>query len=491
MRSGLPCTSTCFHAHDVAGVLSRGSLVLGIVFLMLSAPGVSLAADEQVPGELIVKFRQAATVLGVQQALAARPDQRRIGAGLHQVRTRPGETVEQVILELEALPEVEYAEPNYIRRLQQLSPPNDPDFRYQWGLHNTGQSLPVQQAFSGQPGADISALAAWAITTGSADVVVAVIDSGIDSTHPDLAANLWRDANDNIGWDFLAGDNDPNDPAGHGTRMAGIIGAAGNNRIGITGVTWDVSLMVLRVFNTNGEGTVVNIAAAIDYAIANGARIINASYGANRFSLTERDAIRRAANAGLLVVAAACNDGADNDATDGQATPCYPASYDELNIIAVAATDNADGLLPSSNYGRTSVDLGAPGELILTTNPLDLGSSYLFVSGTSASAAFVSGAAALLLAQNPGLNVALLRSALLDNVDPAPNLTERTVTGGRLNVARALGSETALEQGSGLSARSDQGSGGLGWFELLAMMAGVLSLTALRLRRRRACPVLD
>lgn len=491
MYSGPRVTTPIVHVVAVTRVpWLRCLALIPVLQLLLLLPQAAFTADTAVPDQVLVKFKQQAAVLGVEQALAARPGQHRITEGLHRVEIRPGETVEQVILELEGLPEVEYAEPNYIRHLQQLPPPNDPDFGNQWALHNTGQSLPILQSIPGQPGVDIRALEAWAITTGSRDVIVAVIDSGIDRNHPELAGNLWSDATGNIGRDFVDDDNEPNDTAGHGTRMAGIIGARGGNGTGIAGVTWNVSLMALRVFNANGQGTVEDIAAAIDFAIANGARIINASFGADRSSSTERDAIQRAAAAGVLVVAAACNKGADNDINDAQQQPCYPASYDLPNVISVAATDNADGMMAESNYGATSVDLGAPGQFILTTSPVTGGqvnNPYLYVSGTSASAAFVSGAAALLLAQNPLLDAALLREALLENVDPAPNLSGRTVTGGRLNVARALGSEVALEQSTGSNLVPDNGSSGAsGWYELLVLLLGSLLLHGARVRRHRA-----
>ncbi len=491
MYSGACVTTPIVHVIAVTRVPWRRYLTLIPALLMLLLPPqAAIAADAAVPNQILIKFKQKASVIGVEQALAARPGQRQIAERLHRVEIQPGETVEQVIHELEALPEVEYAEPNYIRRLQQLSPPNDPNFGNQWALHNTGQSLPIQQDFPGQPGVDISALEAWAITTGSPDVIVAVIDSGIDRNHPELIGNLWSDALDGIGRDFIDGDNEPNDTAGHGTRMAGIIGARGGNGIGIAGVSWNVSLMSLRAFNAEGEGTVADIVAAIDYAIANGARIINASFGANRFAEAESDAIRRAANAGILVVAAACNDAADNDISNAQQQPCYPASYDLPNVISVAATDNTDALMPESNYGATSVDLGAPGQHILTTTPQTGGAvnnPYVFVSGTSASAAFVSGAAALLLAQNPLLDAALLRDALLENVDPAQNLAGRTVTGGRLNVAKALESEAAHEQSTGASLVPTGSSGAGGWYELLVLLASVLLLHGARMRRHRAC----
>lgn len=465
---------------------------IGVVLaLAVLLPSVGLAAElGYVPGEVLVKFRDDASVLGVQQVLAGREEHRRLSDRVGQLRIRPGETVEQVVLELEALPEVEYAEPNYLRQVQQVAPPNDPRFDWQWALHNTGQALPVPETFPAMPGADIGALAAWSHTTGSHDVVVAIIDTGVDLEHPELAPNRWQGSDGNAGRSFIGSSTDTRDLEGHGTRMAGIIGARGANGIGMAGVSWDVSLMVLRVFGSSGSGSVDNIVAAIDYAVANGAQIINASFGATRTaSRFEREAIAAAGAAGVLFVAAACNDGADNDNSAGDTNPCYPASYDLPNIIAVAATDSADGLIPESNYGARTVHLGAPGRNILTLSPLlpgqSVNDSLNFVTGTSAAAAFVTGAAALLLAQNPALDAGLMRAALLENVEPATNLQARTVSGGRLDVARALASDTASMQSSGTRAPTS-GSGSIGAPELICLLVGILLLQVRRLRKRGA-----
>lgn len=480
--------STCALYHQ--------SVVLVIVALLwLAGPGAVFAAGqpEAVPGEVLVQFRDDASVLGVRQALANRPGQRPVTDRVSRVGLRPGETVEQVILELESLPEVEFAEPNYLRRIQQIAPPSDTGFGQQWGLHNSGQTLNVSNAMPGTEGIDIGALAAWATTTGSRDIIVAVIDSGIDLDHPEFDGNLWVDPlTGNRGRSFIGG-GEPQDSHGHGTAMAGIIGARGNNGLGIAGVAWDVQLMALRTIRADGTASVDSIIAAIDYAVDNGADVINGSFGAARTaSDLEREAIERAGQRGVTFVAAACNFGADNDDAlrDNQQEACYPASYQLPNLIAVAATDNGDGLHAQSNYGLETVHLGAPGVHVLSLSlPGGPGEVPLsFHTGTSAAAAMVSGSVALLLAQNPGLSPNQVRTLLMASADPASNLSARTISGGRLNVAEALRRAEGVEaeaQGTPLPSSSlvDGGSGRLGAPALVALLV----LAGLRGRRQWKC----
>ena len=210
-------------------------------------------------------------------------------------------------------------------------------------------------ASAGKAGADINAPEAWDILQGSS-VIVAVIDSGIDSNHPDIAANLIA------GYDFVENDNIPNDLNGHGTHVAGIIGAVGNNATGITGVSWSVKIMPLKVLDQNGEGAYCYIIEAIDYAVQHNARIINMSFSGPDFSQSLYDSIASYPN--VLFVAAAGNEITNNDLT-----PSYPANFDLANIISVAATDQTDNLAYFSNYGLTSVDVAAPGANILSTIP--------------------------------------------------------------------------------------------------------------------------
>jgi subtilisin family serine protease len=279
---------------------------------------------------------------------------------------------------------------------------------------------------------------------------VAVVDTGIDYNHADLNPNMWRNpaeppngldddnngfVDDVYGADFRNDDADPLDDSSHGTHVAGIIGGEGNNGIGGVGVNWTVHLMALKFLDNNGSGNTADAAAAIDYAVKAGARVVNASWGGPAFSFALYKAIRNAGNQGVLVVAAAGNEGSNSDAQ-----PEYPAAFDLPNIISVAATDAGDDLVDFSNYGARTVDLGAPGDDIYSTVPKFVNpSGYAFFSGTSMAAPFVSGAAALYLAHTPAATTAQVRDALLQNVDQLPSLAGKTVTGGRLNVGRALG----------------------------------------------------
>jgi len=416
-----------------------------------SAAGGPTAPGEKdaVPGEVLIKFRPGLTKQAhgqVKAGVGAR-SRRRFASGAEHWILPAGLTTEAAIDRLRRDPGVEYVEPNYI--VHALRVPDDPRYAELWAMHNTAQT-------GGTPGADIRAESAWGVTTGSRGVIVGVIDTGIDYTHPDLAANIYvnpgeipgngidDDGNgfvDDIhGWDFRNDDNDPFDDDGHGTHVAGTIGALGNNGRGVAGVNWAVSLLPIKFLGSDGSGSTADAVAGIDYATSIGAVITNNSWGGSSFSQTELDAILRANAAGSLLVAAA-----GNRAEDSDLSPLYPAAYDVPNIISVAATDNNDLLAWFSNYGTRTVDLGAPGASILSTRP---GSTYGFMSGTSMATPHVVGAAALLRALNPGMPVAALKQRLLDSVDPIPALAGRTVSGGRLNAFRAIATPETIPPGA-------------------------------------------
>jgi len=421
-----------------------------LLVLALAHPSPSAAEDgllasdlEVVPGELVVGFDDQ--ISDSEQRRTIKKAGARIEDDVDSidglvVTARGSRTTDQVTAALVKADAVEFVEPNYV--LRHFRVPNDAAFGRLWGLQNTGQ-------LGGKVGADIGAPAAWDLTTGG-DVTVAVVDTGVDYNHADLNRNIWRNpgeppngvdddgngfVDDVYGADFTNDDSDPLDDSSHGTHVAGIIGAEGNNGIGGVGVDWQVRLIALKFLDKNGEGNTADAAEAIDYAVKGGARVINASWGGPAFSFALFKAIRNAGNQGVLVVAAAGNEGSNSDSQ-----PEYPASYDLPNVISVAATDAGDGLVDFSNYGAGQVDLGAPGDEIYSTVPKFANpSGYNYFSGTSMAAPFVSGAAALYLSRTPTAPVTQVRDALLQSVDPVPALAGKTVTGGRLNVGRALG----------------------------------------------------
>jgi len=352
---------------------------------------------------------------------------------------------------LENDPDIEYVEPNYLVSIQQL--PSDPRFDELWGLENTGQTGGIAEA-------DISAKEAWDITTGSSNVTVAVIDTGIDYNHPDLANNMWvnkgeipnngidDDGNgyvdDYHGYDFVNYDGDPYDDHGHGTHVSGTIAATANNGIGVAGVSWSSRIMALKFMDANGTGTTAAAVAAINYATAMGAKISNNSWGAWSPLVPQAliDAISAANDAGSIFVAAA-----GNANTDVNTTPIIPARIALPNVIAVAATDSNDDLAWFSNYGSTTIHLGAPGVDIFSTLPpkrlctktsICVTNGYGKFSGTSMAAPHVAGAAALLKSRFPNLSIVEIKNRLINTVDIIPALSSNTVSGGRLNIAKAL-----------------------------------------------------
>ena len=393
--------------------------------------------------------------------------------------------------------------------------PNDPSFGQLYGLQR------------------IQAQTAWNVSTGSTSVVVADVDSGADYAHPDLYKNIWinqgelpqsvidvvgvspvtfhelnrtnpdgslvfaqwdqdlnnridgtdalalwsddNDADQNgyrddlIGWNFVAGSNNPMDDNGHGTHTAGTIGALGNNGLGVVGVNWQVQIMPLKFIAGDGTGSLDWAAAAIRYAVDNGASVSNNSwiyYGGTSGDVVYQ-AVAYAESHQHLVIAAAGNDGFNNDASIWRS---YPASFSLGNIIAVAATDTRDAKPNWSNYGKTSVDLGAPGVSILSTVPVG---AYGFGSGTSMATPHVTGVAALILAARPDLagSPALVKSLILNNVDKVKALSNKTVTGGRLNAAKALSAAlTANPSGASPSPGGGKGQPGGAQSAVAAML---------------------
>ena len=400
-----------------------------------------------VPGDLLVGFRSDVTPAQQQQILksAGAPERRgfdKIHGSLAHVQSSG---FAAALVKLRKDPRVRYAEPNYV--ITAAAVPNDPSFANTWGLDNQGQTI---NGVHGTADADIDAPEAWDVTTGSPSVTVAVIDTGVDWTHPDLSSQIWINPGENCpgcrndgidndhngyvddwhGWDFVNNDNNPMDDHGHGTHVAGTIDAAGNNAVGVAGVNWNARIMPLKFLDAQGSGTTADAVSAVLYAAQNGADVMNNSWADDTYSQALADAIAVADQHNSLFVAAAGNSGTDNDGS-----PTYPASYDNPNVLAVAATDNNDGLAYFSNTGRRSVDLGAPGVDIYSTW---LGGGYQFLSGTSMAAPHVAGAAALAKAAFPSATAVGLKDLLLATTDPRPSLAATTSSGGRLNVGGAV-----------------------------------------------------
>ncbi|PYU30691.1 MAG: peptidase S8, partial [Acidobacteria bacterium] len=412
--------------------------------------GEWVEGKEAAANEVLVKFRPTTfqSVLEAQAAGEVDESERVGGTGLLRLHSSR-KNVATLVSELSARSDVEYAEPNYIVHTTAI--PNDPRFGELWGLQNTGQTI---RGFPGIPGADISATAAWDISTGSRANVVAVIDTGIDYRHPDLAANIWSAPaafTVTIGGQSItcpAGSHgfnaitlvcDPLDDNDHGSHLSGTIGAVGNNGTGVVGVNWTASIMGSKFLDATGTGTTADAINAIEFAVQTKAafaatsganvRVLSNSWGGGAFSQALLDEINRANANDMLFVAAAGNDHSNNDVV-----PHYPSGYNAPNVVAVAATDNTDALPGFSNFGSSSVHLGAPGVDILSTTR---NNTYSYFSGTSVATPHVSGAALLVLSKC-ALDTASLKTLLLNNVDPIPSLSGMTVTGGRLNVNKAI-----------------------------------------------------
>jgi subtilisin family serine protease len=367
---------------------------------------------------------------------------RRLGLGAS-LTVRRGE-VPAVIRRLKRDRAVRYAEPDYVMQANGL--PNDPQFPLQWGLQNTGQSV---NGTAGAPGADEHVAPAWGVTTGSSSIVVAVADTGVEYTHPDLAANMWSNpggvggcAAGTHGFDVVAGENacDPMDDDtaynGHGTHVAGIIGAVANNGVGVTGVNQTSSIMAVKWLDSNSSGLTSNLIAALQSVIQAkqagvNVRVVNDSptFVGTAYSQALSDEIDQLGASDILFVTPAGNTSQNNDST-----PRYPCDYDRPNEICVAGSDQNDRLPSWANYGAHTVDLAAPGNNIYSTLR---NASYGYISGSSMSAAEVSGAAALILSVGYQ-SASALKADILNNVDPLPSLQGLVRTGGRLDVCRAM-----------------------------------------------------
>jgi len=411
-------------------IFTRDSLISGFVIL---GRGKEFSHERSyVEGEVIVKFKEVTDpkafvkIAGISSKLAEKMEELRL-RNTYLLKLKQGISVESAIEELKKSDVVEHVQPNYVYKLLNVEP-NDPYFAEQWYLTK------------------INATTAWEIERGNESVVIAVIDTGIDLNHVDinhsnLTTNLWNNVDellngqdddgngyidDIFGWNFVDNNSDVSDTHGHGTHVAGIIAAVTNNSIGIAGICWNCKLMILKAFDSNGNGTTVAIANAIYYAANNGAKIISMSFGGNGSDEILQEALNYASSNGILLVAAAGNDGSE--------TKNYPAAYD--NVIAVAATNESDERASFSQFGAW-IDLAAPGTNILSTWPNDM---LAYANGTSMSTPIVSGIAALLLSKNPNLTPLQLYTALKSSVTRVKS--ERYIGTGVVNAWLALSRES-------------------------------------------------
>lgn len=403
------------------------------------------AAGKFVPDEVLIKLRTGTnekTSKSVAQKLGATVVERLGDLGWIHIKLRKGQTVDEAIGEFSKIADVEAVQPNFYYRIQ--TTPNDALWSDLYGM------------------VKISAPAAWDLTTGSSEVVVADIDTGFDYTHEDLAANAWTNpgeipnngmdddnngfVDDYYGYDFRYNDPDPMDEESHGTHTAGTIGAVGNNSIGVAGVNWHVKIMGIKIYSATADDStsamVINAYNYVRMMKLRGVNIVatNNSYGGCPETCGSDVAVKQAldamGDAGILNVFAAGNSGTDNDQF-----PFFPASYDSPSILAVGGSDQNDNRI--FNYGATSVDIAAPGSIIKSTVPAALQpAKYWNSSGTSMSAPHVTGAAALLASYNPSLSAASLKATLINSADVLPAFMGANRAGGRLNVFRALTNQT-------------------------------------------------
>lgn len=418
--------------------------VLATLFASASALAIE---PEAVPGEYVIKLKEP--LAKYQHNLNALS----LDLGSAIKSTIPGQNIvvikrpvfemqSSVTKRLMSNPAVEVVEPNYIYRASRT--PNDPMLGQLWGMSNIGQ--PDSGKTSGVQGMDISAVEAWEIETGSEDVVVAVIDTGVDYTNPDLAPNMWTNAaelngavgidddgngvvDDIYGFNAINNGGDPKDDQGHGSHCAGTIGAKGDDGKGIVGVAWNTRIMAVKFLDSKGSGTLENAIKGIDYATKMGAKVMSNSWGGGGVSQTLKEAIERSHDAGALFVAAAGNESNNNDAK-----PSYPASYQVANVLSVAAVNNRGQIASFSNYGKNSVHVGAPGVNILSTTTM----GYQSWSGTSMATPHVSGIAALIASHDRQLTATEIKNRIITTARPVPGLRGKVRGAGFANAYMAL-----------------------------------------------------
>lgn len=465
-------------------LLKTNFILLCLIFIFVDGFG---NCSDFVPGQVLVKLKQSNTSqkTSLQTQLKAATLKRfdHLDLELWELTgSQKKDDVNAIIEKYKDHPDIEYIEPNYIFSLPEMieevdaiqsalkihktsdTNPNDPRFLEQWNLHNTNQ-------LGDNSNIDIRAREAWNTVTESPYVKVAILDTGIDYGHEDLVKNIWQNSgedtdgdgvlvfqngywvfdpddengidddgngyiDDFVGWDFGDNDNNPFDSKvnGHGTQVAGIIGASGNNDIGIAGISWNVQMVALKIFNDSGASC-TDIIEALNYAVSMSFPISNNSYNQTNCeseSISLYDAIQNAQNNEHIFVAAAGNNGSDNDEFEN-----YPSCYDLDNIISVSAMTNFGGLTGNitSNYGESTVDIVAPGNKIMTTAP---NNSYHYFAQTSAATPHVTAACALIKHLNPNYSVSQIKMAIIDNAEITPDLSGTCVSGGYLDLHAAL-----------------------------------------------------
>jgi len=405
------------------------------------------AQPESVPGEYVVKLREPLSSYKNQMNVLSEelgsyikstiPDQNIV------VIKRPVfEIKSSVIKALAQNPNIEIVEPNYIYRINKT--PNDPMLNQLWGMLNVGQADADQQV--GVAGTDINAIKAWDVETGSSKTIIAVIDTGVDYTNPDLAPNMWTNAkelkgkkgvdddgngviDDIYGYNTINNSGDPKDDHGHGSHCSGTIGAKGDDGKGIVGVNWNTRIMAIKFLDASGSGTLENAIKGIDYATKMGAKIMSNSWGGGGESQTLKEAIERSNQAGALFLAAAGNESNNNDSR-----PSYPASYQVPNVVSVAAVDNKGQIASFSNYGKNSVHVAAPGVNIVSTTT----AGYEAWSGTSMATPHVSGVAGLIASHEPKLTALEIKNRLITTARPLAGLRGKVRGSGFVDAYAAL-----------------------------------------------------
>jgi thermitase len=410
-----------------------GALLLG------SAPAHAAPAAS---GRLLVGFEKGVSkdrqkrILATLHGRIGRRFGRIRGGRLALVRPRSGST-DRLRKRLRRTPGVAYAEPDFFQFASVEKTPDDPLYAYDYALVDSPSDH------------DIDAPAAWGTRTSCAKV--AILDTGIDTDHPDLAPNVYKSADkpnngkdddkngyvdDTYGWNVIKGKGSGEDDDGHGTHVSGIVAGRGNNANGVAGVCWSAKLVAVKFMNSKGKGSTSDAISGIDYAVKNGLKIVNCSFGSSSKSSALHDAVDYAQDHNVLLVVAAGNDSENIDKH-----PIYPASYSDSNILAVAASTSDDTLASFSNFGSENVDVAAPGDSILSTY---LGGGYKVLSGTSMAAPYAAGTAAMLRKQESDATYGNLRYAIRHKVDKPPALNGKVAYDGRLNVQKALAAIPSL-----------------------------------------------